>query len=272
MSQNYRLFCLPHLSNINACFQLHIYTGSLRVCSSAPQQQQRRRQRSAEMGAVPLKWLVLLVITLQTTALVLVMRYSRANSSGPPYFASTAVLLTEAAKCCVVLLTLWLENGELVTSSSTLIWHLYVTPKIIMESELIFIGQASVLILLSLDAQLTCQLYLYLYLLCPVPIVVSLCVGMLYVCMLYVCYSVVSVSGRRTVTPFLSEPVYRCCTGVGRRQIGNAWSLSPCSVIPSWLLMPCPADNCVNIPQAFMAMPSDRLLIMLPQFPTIWRT
>ena len=76
---------------------------------------------AAEMGAVPLKWLVLLVITLQTTALVLVMRYSRANASGPPYFASTAVLLTEAAKFSVVLLTLWMENGEMIPASSNLV-------------------------------------------------------------------------------------------------------------------------------------------------------
>ena len=69
---------------------------------------------------MPLKWLVLLVITLQTTALVLVMRYSRANSSGPAYFASTAVLLTEAAKFGVVLVTLWMENGELAPVSTTI--------------------------------------------------------------------------------------------------------------------------------------------------------
>ncbi|XP_043200242.1 UDP-N-acetylglucosamine transporter-like isoform X2 [Amphibalanus amphitrite] len=73
------------------------------------------------MGAVPLKWLTLLVITVQTTALVLVMRYSRANASGRPYFASTAVLLTEAAKMTAVLLTLWLENGRSVARTAALL-------------------------------------------------------------------------------------------------------------------------------------------------------
>ncbi|KAF0299820.1 UDP-N-acetylglucosamine transporter [Amphibalanus amphitrite] len=75
----------------------------------------------ATMGAVPLKWLTLLVITVQTTALVLVMRYSRANASGRPYFASTAVLLTEAAKMTAVLLTLWLENGRSVARTAALL-------------------------------------------------------------------------------------------------------------------------------------------------------
>ena len=65
-----------------------------------------------------------------------------------------------------------------------------------MESELLCIGQDSISILLSLDAQLTCQLYLHLYLLYPVLIVVSLWmyVACVYV---YVCYLVMSVSGRR---------------------------------------------------------------------------
>lgn len=65
------------------------------------------------MAALSVKWLVLLVITLQTTALVLVLRYSRAGTTGPPYLASSAVLLTELFKSGVILLTLWLENGGL---------------------------------------------------------------------------------------------------------------------------------------------------------------
>ena len=67
-----------------------------------------------------------------------------------------------------------------------------------MESELLCIGQASVSILLLLDAQLTCQLCLYLYLLYPVLIVFSLWMYVARVqCALYVCYLVVSVSARR---------------------------------------------------------------------------
>ncbi|XP_037069482.1 UDP-N-acetylglucosamine transporter-like, partial [Pollicipes pollicipes] len=57
-------------------------------------------------------WLALAVITLQTTALVLVLRYSRASTPGPPYLASTAVLLTELCKLVAIVVTIWLENGR----------------------------------------------------------------------------------------------------------------------------------------------------------------
>ncbi|XP_037083744.1 UDP-N-acetylglucosamine transporter-like, partial [Pollicipes pollicipes] len=83
------------------------------------------------MGALSLKWLALMVITVQTTALVLAMRYSRVNSSGAPYFASTAVLLTETIKFCVVLQILWLENGSSASQTAAVLrrevlgqpWH-----------------------------------------------------------------------------------------------------------------------------------------------------
>ena len=61
---------------------------------------------------------------------------------------------------------------------------LYITTKIIMESELLCIGQTSLSILLSLDTKHICHLYLYIHIsTIPCP---NRCFTM-YACMLYVC-------------------------------------------------------------------------------------
>ena len=53
------------------------------------------------------KYLSLVVLVVQNTALVLTMRYSRTVTSGPLYLASTAVVLTELVKfvICVAMIT-----------------------------------------------------------------------------------------------------------------------------------------------------------------------
>ena len=55
-----------------------------------------------------LKWISLVVLIAQTTALVLVLRYSRTQKTdGPKYLASTAVVTSEIVKlftCVVVML------------------------------------------------------------------------------------------------------------------------------------------------------------------------
>lgn len=57
-----------------------------------------------------LKWVSLIVLIAQTTALVLILRYSRTQQAidgGPKYLSSTAVLMAEIVKfitCIVVLL------------------------------------------------------------------------------------------------------------------------------------------------------------------------
>ncbi|XP_065174431.1 UDP-N-acetylglucosamine transporter-like [Sycon ciliatum] len=56
-----------------------------------------------------LKYLSLIVLVLQTTALVLLMRYSRAVGTGPMYLASTAVVMAEVFKLVSSLLLFWWE-------------------------------------------------------------------------------------------------------------------------------------------------------------------
>ncbi|XP_065197928.1 UDP-N-acetylglucosamine transporter-like [Sycon ciliatum] len=69
--------------------------------------------------AAQLKYVSLLAVTLQTTAFVLTMRYSRTrNTSGPLYLASTAVVMSEVLKVFSSLSLLWLEQYRNDTSSS----------------------------------------------------------------------------------------------------------------------------------------------------------
>jgi hypothetical protein len=68
-----------------------------------------------------LKWMSLVVLILQTTALVLVLRYSRTQKTdGPKYLSSTAVVVSEIVKfftCILVIL------GQHSTNTSKSVIH-----------------------------------------------------------------------------------------------------------------------------------------------------
>ena len=57
-----------------------------------------------------LKYISLLVLVVQNTALVLTMRYSRTVTSGPLYLASTAVVLTELLKFIICMGMIFRSN------------------------------------------------------------------------------------------------------------------------------------------------------------------
>lgn len=60
-----------------------------------------------------LKYVSLGVLVLQTTSLVLTMRYSRTlNEDGPRYLASTAVVSAEVLKIFACSLLVLMENSE----------------------------------------------------------------------------------------------------------------------------------------------------------------
>ncbi|XP_077470726.1 solute carrier family 35 member A3b isoform X4 [Stigmatopora argus] len=75
---------------------------------------------SAQSAAM--KYLSLGVLVLQTTSLVLTMRYSRAGGSGGPrYLASSAVVSAEGIKIVVCTLLLFLENNFSVRATGQLL-------------------------------------------------------------------------------------------------------------------------------------------------------
>lgn len=60
-----------------------------------------------------LKYISLLVLTIQTTTLVMLLRISRTTSNNEPrYVSSTAIVVSEALKILVCLVILFHENGK----------------------------------------------------------------------------------------------------------------------------------------------------------------
>lgn len=60
-----------------------------------------------------IKWISLVVLIVQTTALVLVLRYSRTQKTeGPKYLSSTAVLVSEIVKFFTCIAVLLVNNSK----------------------------------------------------------------------------------------------------------------------------------------------------------------
>lgn len=80
------------------------------VAEMPPQQQ--------TLFGIPLKWVSLLTLVVQNSALVLLMKYAR-NVEGPPFLASTAVVLSELTKLfiCVVIHSIELSKINCLTFS-----------------------------------------------------------------------------------------------------------------------------------------------------------
>ena len=71
-----------------------------------------------------LKYVSLTVLVLQTTAVVLVLRYSRAvPQSGPRYLASTTIVISELLKILTCLFILYYDCGWSVICLSKVLYH-----------------------------------------------------------------------------------------------------------------------------------------------------
>lgn len=66
----------------------------------------------------PLKWISLVVLIAQTTALVLVLRFSKTRKTYGelPYISSTAILVAEVVKFVTCLIILFKNNGSVNAS------------------------------------------------------------------------------------------------------------------------------------------------------------
>jgi UDP-sugar transporter A1/2/3 len=63
-------------------------------------------------NGIPIKYLSLIILVVQNSALILVMRYTRANVEADKlYLASTAVVMSELFKMSVCLMLLYLASG-----------------------------------------------------------------------------------------------------------------------------------------------------------------
>lgn len=78
-----------------------------------------RPDPKAAMASIRLKYLSLGVLVLQTTSLVLTMRYSRTlQGEGPRYLASSAVVLAEVLKILACVLLVLKEHSESMTDEN----------------------------------------------------------------------------------------------------------------------------------------------------------
>ena len=60
-----------------------------------------------------LKYLSLILLILQTTSVVLLLRYSRTKQA-EPYVSSTAIVASEVMKGLICVFLVWIENGSLI--------------------------------------------------------------------------------------------------------------------------------------------------------------
>lgn len=66
-----------------------------------------------------LKWISLIALILQTTGIVLLLRYSR-TKKGEPYLSSTAIVASEFIKGLICVVLVWFENGSSTSSRAAL--------------------------------------------------------------------------------------------------------------------------------------------------------
>ena len=90
------------------------------------------------MAETMMKYASLVVLVMQTTTLVLVLRYSR-TMDGPRYLASTAVLLVELLKiltCAIIVLhqNSWLLKGFVMELRTAVIENFWETLKVAVPS------------------------------------------------------------------------------------------------------------------------------------------
>lgn len=66
-----------------------------------------------------LKYISLISLILQTTCVVLLLRYSRTRK-GEPYVSSTAIVASEFIKGLICVVLVWFENGIQITKNRNL--------------------------------------------------------------------------------------------------------------------------------------------------------
>ncbi len=66
-----------------------------------------------------LKWISLISLILQTTGIVLLLRYSRTRKS-EAYISSTAIVASEFLKGLICVVLVWFENGMSIKTNKTI--------------------------------------------------------------------------------------------------------------------------------------------------------
>lgn len=71
------------------------------------------RARQQKLGRVPLKWISLICLTLQTTSIIILYSYSRIVPKGAvKYLSSTVVVIAEILKLAFCFLVICRDSGK----------------------------------------------------------------------------------------------------------------------------------------------------------------
>lgn len=88
-----------------------------------PQEERNEATRPKFLG-VPLRWISLILLTVQTSAQVFIIKWARSNATNnKAYLASTVVLFTEMVKALVSFMLVGVESGGLVAACDTMYKH-----------------------------------------------------------------------------------------------------------------------------------------------------
>lgn len=83
---------------------------------------------------IPMSWVSLIVLTVQNSGGVLLIKYARAERVEVPYLGSTCVFFTELVKVCVSFILVIQENGGLITGLQTIYIHFTSSPRELAKS------------------------------------------------------------------------------------------------------------------------------------------
>jgi len=116
-----------------------VHRSPMKLNISTPERSSSQNPKSAKMDTI-LRYGTLIILVLQTTATVLLLRYSRTRP-GPPYLPSTAVMLNECCKFTVCIISLLAQQNFSVRKSwrafrDEILGKPYETVKLIVPSGL----------------------------------------------------------------------------------------------------------------------------------------
>jgi len=91
-------------------------------------------QEEAKMCGIPMKWMSLILLTVQTSGQALLIRWSKAEANKAPYLSSTVVCFTEVLKtvCSVGLVVM--ESESVADATNTLVHHFTENPCEVMKA------------------------------------------------------------------------------------------------------------------------------------------
>jgi len=92
------------------------------------EQEEQKEQEEPRVCGIPMKWIALALLTLQTSGQALLIRWSKAEPNKAPYLSSTVVFLTEVLKTVCSVGLVFFESESASEAVKTLVHHFTENP------------------------------------------------------------------------------------------------------------------------------------------------